>query len=295
MSQYPINTADGLYEAVNYLASGPSGLGQNFAGFSDYTDSYLTGNFRKPFSQKTPANIDVGPILCSSAVQLDDKTFQYNFASAQPSPPFSLGNNISGSGWSNGFYNGGQGVVGVVKSTTTYIIFQTVSSYPGIGDDTGGGYVSFNVTNPVGTAVGDRLSNSTDCNARVTVTGGTDRVFIGSQLTNTLSYTCTTTSDLNYKVQVNRYKAFLNNDPVNPDFLFLFDKTVFEKSYSYTGLSGTGTLPETETIFSTVIDQPVSSYYWYILELQFNADAGDISVTEAKLGLRSLSAQVVKQ
>jgi hypothetical protein len=36
MAQFPINTTQGIYEAVNYLASGPSGLGQDFAGFSSY-------------------------------------------------------------------------------------------------------------------------------------------------------------------------------------------------------------------------------------------------------------------
>mgnify|MGYP003347452436 CR=1 FL=1 len=36
MSHYPIVTPQGVYEAVNYLASGPSGLGQSFQGFSSY-------------------------------------------------------------------------------------------------------------------------------------------------------------------------------------------------------------------------------------------------------------------
>jgi hypothetical protein len=295
MSQFPINSPEGLYEAVNYLASGPQGTGQNFQGFSSFREAFLTGNYRKPFAQTAPAKVYVAPILCSSATQLGDKTFKYTFATPQAMPPFALGNNISGDGWTNGFYNGGQGVVGVVEVTTTYVIFQTVSAYPGTGDDFTGGYVTFSVTNPVGTTPGDELSNSTDCNARVIVTGGTDRVFIGAQVTNTISYTCSTTSDLTYKVQVNRYKGFINNDPVNPDYLFQFDDTVFEKKYVFTGLSGTGSLAEIDTIFSTIIDQPLPAYYWYILELQFIADAGDINVTECDLNLRSLSAQVVKQ
>ena len=33
MSQYPIVNRDDLIDGVNYLLSGPSGLGQNFQGF----------------------------------------------------------------------------------------------------------------------------------------------------------------------------------------------------------------------------------------------------------------------
>lgn len=288
MSQFPINTPDALYEAVNYLASGPQGLGQNFAGFSDYTNSYLTGNYRRPYSQKTSANLFVAPIACSSAVQLADSTFQYNFTTTQPSPPFANGNNIAGDGWTEGFYNGGQGVIGVIKCTTDYVIFQTTGRYPGIGDDLSGGTVYLDNMN---------LAISTDCNARVTVAGGTDRVFIGSQLSNTISYQNSgAASDLTYLVQVNRYTAFLNNDPINPDYLFSDRTTIFEKSYTYTGLTGSGTLPEVETIFSTIIDEPDPNYYWYILEVEFDVDgASSLKVDTCVLGLRSLSAQVVKQ
>jgi hypothetical protein len=34
MSQYPVDSTDGVLEAVNYLLSGPTGLGQNFEGVS---------------------------------------------------------------------------------------------------------------------------------------------------------------------------------------------------------------------------------------------------------------------
>ena len=121
MSKFPVESQDteGIRDAVNYLLSGPGGLGQNFQGFSAYTPAWLTGNFRIPYSQTSAAQLYVAPIACSSAVQLDNRTFQYNFASAQPSPPFALGNNISGAGWSNGFYNGGSGPIGVIICTTT--------------------------------------------------------------------------------------------------------------------------------------------------------------------------------
>ena len=48
MAQYPVEDTAGLFEAVNYLLSGPSGLGQNFQGFSSYQPAYVTGTFRQP-------------------------------------------------------------------------------------------------------------------------------------------------------------------------------------------------------------------------------------------------------
>lgn len=62
MSQFPLvyNSQDsnGVVDAVNYVLSGPSGLGQNFAGVSSYNFTFLTGNGRSPFvvaSQSTNA------------------------------------------------------------------------------------------------------------------------------------------------------------------------------------------------------------------------------------------------
>jgi hypothetical protein len=271
MSKYPVEVSDneGVIDAINYLLSGPSGLGQFFKGFSSYTDAYLTGNFRLPYSQVTPAAMYVAPINCSSAEQLDDRTFKYNFSVAQPSPPFALGNNIRGQGWTNGFYNGGVGTIGVAECTTTYVIFRTGFSYPGIGDDLAGGQVYWN-------AAGEGLM-STDCNARVIVSGATDRVFISAQINNLISYITTISSNLTYTVSVDRYYAERNNDPINPEFVFSFDKTISQKTYNLTGITGTGSLPEIETIFTTVIDDPEPRFYWYILQVLF-VDPGAGSV-----------------
>lgn len=289
MSKFPVEVSDdeGVIDAVNYLLSGPQGLGQFFKGFSSYTDAYLTGNYRIPFTQSTQANLYVAPINCSSAVQLDDRTFQYNFTTPQAVPPFALGNNISGQGWTTNFYNGGSGPIGVVKCTTTYVIIRTNRYYPGIGDDLTGGQVYWNAT--------DATEISTDCNARVVVTGATDRVFISAQLNNLITYTTSTTSNITYTVMVNRYIAEPNSDPINPDFVFGLDKTISQKVYNLTGITGSGTLPEIETIFSTVIDNPDPKYYWYILELRIETTAGDFQATDCKFNLRSLSAQVVKE
>jgi hypothetical protein len=119
-------------------------------------------------------------------------------------------------------------------------------------------------------------------------------VFISGQLNSIISYESTTGGDLSYVVQINRYVGFPNNDPVNPDFLFDFDKTVASKTYSFPGLTGSAALPDVETVFSTVLDTPSPDYYWYILEVEYST-TGDLVITQAENNLRSLSAQVVKQ
>ena len=52
--------------------------------------------------------------------------------------------------------------------------------------------------------------------------------------------------------------------------------------------------PEIETIFVSVIDNPVIGYYWYILEVEFTAQTGTPTVAAAQLTQRSFTAQVVK-
>jgi len=287
MAKFPVEITDneGVIEAVNYLLSGPAGLGQNFAGFSSYTPGYLTGNFRVPYSQTTVAQLYVPNIDLSQSEMLDGRTWKFTFAAEQATAPFALGNGIVVKGVDNSWYNDTYGIIGVTECTTKYVIVRTPNSYDIVAASPGG-----YVYNTSGTSV-----LSTDANARVTVTGGTDRVFTSAQIDNVISYDLTSGSTLTYTVELNRYYGQPNNDPVNPDFVFNFSGTVAQKVYTYTGLSGSGTLPEQETIFTAFFDEPDIGYYWYILEVGFKFTTGTGQVTTSKFGLRSLSAQVVKQ
>ena len=274
-----------LHAGWRPAASGPAGLGQNFAGFSSYQPAYLTGNFRIPFTQPTPANLYVPSIPLGVSEMLDGRTWKFNFASTQASVPFSPGNIVTVTGVAESFYDGTYSPIGVVECTVDYVITRTNNTYD-ILPPSSGGSVYLNISG----------YNSTDANARVTVTGGTDRVFIGAQLDNLISYTVPTGSgDLNYTVAVNRYKGEINNDPINPDYVFVLDGTVALRTYSNTGLSGTGTLPLVDTVFASILDQPAPAYYWYILEVQFVSPSDLVQITSSEFGLRSLSAQVVKQ
>lgn len=385
MAKFPVEISDteGIVDAVNNLLSGPSGLGQNFAGYSSYTPAYLTGNYRTPFTWQSFRSLYVAPISLATSEFVDSRTLKFTFASAQPLAPFRPGNQINISDVTDGNSNPSEytysGIKAVLGSDTTYtgispttltgtgsglIVDVTLSSSGAVAYDGNNTSIAIN-TNGGNYAVGDtllilgtdlggispandltltvvhtsgawydgyyttigvvsctttecfvRLSKdyaiepigyggtiglntmdtalSTDCNARVTVTGGTDRVFISGQLDQTVSYEVTSgTQDLTVFIQVNRYAGFLNDDPVNPDYLFNLDGTVAEKEYTFTGLSGIGTLPLIETVYSTLLDTPNPGYYWYILEVTYTGT--DIFVTDSKFGLRSLSTQVVKQ
>lgn len=361
MAKFPVELKDdeGQRDAINYLLSGPAGLGQNFAGFSSSTPAYLTANYRVPFTQPVtiyklcsglsgfsilnvhpnasgliagmtvigddiPAGttiVSIGapssgytPVTLSAACtgdfsnanvgftptavrnlyvpafaldtseMLDTRTLKFTFLAAQPTPPFVQGNPVVISGVADSWYDDTYGTIGVVECTTTYCTVRLRKDYALRPASTGGtiGLTAMNA------------DTSTDCNARVTVTGGTDRVFISGQLDQTVNYeVLSAPQDLAVKTKINRYVGFINEDPVNPDYLFILDGTVVVKEYTFTGLTGTGTLPLIETVYSTILDTPAPGYYWYILEVSY--EGTDIEVTSVDFGLRSLSAQVVKQ
>ena len=196
---------------------------------------------------------------------------------------------IDVSGTSDSWYNDSYGPIGVTECTPDYVTVVTRSPLA-LNPPATGGTVQYSL---IVSLANNPSFNSTDCNAKVTVTGGTDRVFISAQLNSFISYEGS--GDLTYTVAVNRYKGFINNDPVNPEYRFLFDQTISQKVYNLTGLSGPATLPDIETIFTTIIDEPDPAFYWYILEVAYASDDVGLNVVSNEFDLRSLSAQVVKQ
>jgi hypothetical protein len=129
---------------------------------------------------------------------------------------------------------------------------------------------------------------STDCNAKIQIQGATDRVFISAQLNALMNYVATYDSVLEYTVSVNRYSGYPNNNPVNPDYFFLFDKTIATRTYRLRCPAGTDSVPPTppvsdylidapyiDTVFASAIDNPGLGYYWYILEVAFAVNSGE--------------------
>jgi len=310
MSQYPVNTEQGLYDAVNYLASGPSGLGQNFAGFSSYTPSYVRGTFRQPFTVATTATTSppkwyIAPITVTGATILGNATgtntstnYQISFT-PQATIPFAAGDSANPEGIVDTLYGSGSnfnGTATILSGTTSTVIFQTNSSYDFGTYVSGGTITKNNINNFV----------STDCNARVVVTGPTDRVFISSQLSLNFTYSCTTSSAFDLVVAINRYVP-TSNAPLaqGTDYAFVFDQTISQTVTHYsTSTAGTFSVNGGQNIFTTVLDQPSYGYYWYICEISFNTIVpgttsthytGNAEPGTFTVGLRSLTAQVVKQ
>tara|TARA_R110002126_G_scaffold243517_3_gene386928 strand:- start:1222 stop:2106 length:885 start_codon:yes stop_codon:yes gene_type:complete len=291
---YPVTgTMSGVLEGLNYVLSGPGGLGQNFAGFSAYEPAYMTGNFRTPYSQLTPAKLYVAPISLSNAQQIDARTIKYTFTTVQATPPFSLGNGLTVTGITPAAYNSvnlrnaGYSInqIGVIECTTAYVVVRTVADITtALGTYTSGGSITFSNMNNY---------TSTDCDVRATIQGAQERVFISAQANQRISYTATTTSAVNIYVEISRYRAEKNYDPTNPDFVYEGPETISSKVYAFTGVTGSG-LYDLETIFTSVIDDPQPGLYRYILEVYFERLSGDIEVTQNEMRLRSLTGQVVK-
>ena len=299
MAKFPVDYDDpvGEVDAINYLLSGPSASGQNLAGFNGNGANLqydLTGNYRPPFTQISLSDphvpdvyIYVAPIALSTSEMLDGRTFKFTFAAAQGTAPFIIGQPVSIDGVADDFYNGGYGPIGVAECTTTYVILRTGNTYAIEAPSTGG------------TAGLNSMSTiiSTDCNAKVTVTGGTDRVLVTAQLNNEIFRAPGSPGSYYYNVYINRYKAIPTNDPTNPDFRFIPDGDNYTIAFKQILITSDGTYgsDQVETIFVSILDAPKPAYYWYIMEVEFVDNAGGQIVTSNILTQRSFTAQVVKQ
>jgi hypothetical protein len=298
---YPVtsNTSE-IVDGLNQALAGPSGLGQGFDSFNSNGLSQfdLTGNFRQPYtllnfgSPHVPiVSLYVAPISLSTAEMLDERTWKFTFTTPLVGQePFVSGQPITVSGVADPYYNGTYAPIGVVECTLTYVIARTSDSYPIVASSTGG---TVELTSM------DYLT-STDCLARATVIGNQQSVIISSQLNAELFADPAYVGSYYYKVSINRYVAIPNNDPTNPDFVFVIDNepgrppsTLAYKEYLIptTIVSHTH---EQETIFTSIIDAPGVGYYQYILEVEFSDNSGGNIVTNAILTQRSFSAQVFK-
>ena len=297
MSQFPIEIGDdaATNEAVNYLLSGPAGLGQNFQGFSAYLPAYVRPSGRQPWD--LPVTVGDPPTAqpLNPSIYLD---IPINNITASPNPgqeivltfntplataPFQYGDSVDLAGVTPSFYND---AYTVFSCTTNDVTLFTAGTY------TWPAYVS---NGSVGRNYMN-YPNSTDCNARVTVTGPTDQVFVSAQLDLSYEYECFNNISYDVVVRISRGKGFPDTTPGSNDYLFADFITISEKTFTKTVTVGSGT-DTLEAIFTTVLDGPNLDfgYYWYILEVEFVALITDVTIGRATTGLRSLTAQVIKQ
>jgi hypothetical protein len=249
MAKYPVENsdADGIADGVNYVLSGPSGLGQYNAGFNSSTPAYITGNFRIPYSNPNFARTYVAPIALSTSEWLDDYTWKYTFATPEPVPPFALGNNITVDGVTPSDYDGFFGRIGVVFCDENYVIARAGSPYPNPGVVGTGGSVSLEVIYFDFPTTGDGTVISTDCNGIITIVGPEDFVNLSAQITKENAVGIYgrvvepgSNGNFGFAVQLNRYKAFNNGTAANPQYLYDFDATVAERTQTLFLTGGVG-------------------------------------------------------
>jgi hypothetical protein len=274
ISKYPLDTGDteGITEAVNYLLSGPAGLGQNFEGFSAYIPAYVRPSNRQPWSVDLTSGLNTSIYLALpiSDIQpvgpLPSALITVTFASAQPTPPFQFGDrvdifNVTEAGTGDTSLNGSSDVV--YSCTTTEVIV----GYNGAFDEQ-----DWDVYISGGTIGRDYLNVDleTDCNARVTVSGATQQVFVSAQINLAWTYTCSVASTYNVSVRIFRLEGAPSDTPGSTEYIFSNDTLVSKKDNSFAVTVGSGT-QTLENIFSTVLDGPnlPFKYYWYILEVYF--------------------------
>jgi hypothetical protein len=300
MAQYPIESGDqaAISEGLNYLLSGPAGLGQNFEGFSAYLPAYIRPSTRQPWDLPIDSTLNPSVYL---AIPINNITVPVNpgrqivltFATAQATAPFEYGDRLQiigsvAAGGDPDFFNGGYTVF---SSTTTQVTLFTSGTF------TWPAYVSGGT---VGRNYLDGTPMDTECNARVTVSGPTDQVFVSAQLDLAWEYDCTTATDYNVVIAITRLRGFPTDTPGSNDYLFKDTVLVSEKSFAQSVTTGTGT-QSLEAVFTTVLDGPNLDfgYYWYILTVLFEMPEVEppfsTTIGRATTRLRSLTAQVIKQ
>ena len=273
ISKYPIETGDteGIADAVNYLLSGPAGLGQNFDGFSDYSPLVIRPTFARPFTLPATTTLDASWYLrlaATSAVPTPSNPTQFITIgfSGYTDAPFQFGDSLTLSGFVCGgvdpdFWNDSYFVYSCTASTVTL-------------------YTQGTYTWPAVTTLGEinrayiNTAISTDCIGQVVVNSTTQRNFITAQVD--FTYTTDTETapplpayytetDFDIVIQVNRYTVGRN---ANGNQVFSYQTTVSQKILSETPTSPT--FGEASAVFTTVIDQELNyGSYAYILEIAF--------------------------
>lgn len=272
MPQYPIEDTAGLYEGINYVLSGPAGLGQNFQGFSAYEKAYLRPTFRAPFTvagDSTLQNQLVLTVPCSNADPYPSDptpTIEVTFTSAFTDPPFQQGDRLTLSGWTPSYFDDRYTVLSCSNASV-------ILNYNGTSYSWGNSTVGGNITR-------DRMNTglSADNNARVTIYGPTDKAFISCQNNFNVEYSVTGNSGASLQV-VSTVERWVGS-PVNSsqqegatDYLFSFQDTVSKEIFTIDNITANGNA-NVNSLFTTVIDQPNYGYYWYFNNLYFNNVGG---------------------
>ena len=369
--KFPIDAEDsqGIKDAINYLLSGPSALGQNFQGMSqvgqvpgeDLSDrlTYFTGNLGAAVSSipYEPDNRPIWstpyPITVDSMIPIDitgttdlitiQVTFDPLYETLTPLVATSLTEytaqnlifTVTGAGPWSGTYQIISAIFTGGSSSELTCRQEIPAAWP-VTVYPGGGIMTWNFTND---------NRPTDCQAVVTVTGPSDRVFISNQTTYGvlqsgtwqspgLSWLADDIGDFDtipaWNFQINRYRAVstttltdgyilpgvetftdgyglsvITRPRVYQGYIWQLDETILSVPVPISNSSlvtpGSGEVNPGLVLFTNVIDNPGTGYWWYVLEIEFNENGvytgeGRIwPISVVPNGLRSFTAQVIKQ
>lgn len=291
MAVYPIEIGDnqGIADVVNYVASGPSGLGQYNVGFNKSTQGYVTGNYRVPYNSDSIVLMYRDPIPLSTSEWLDDYTWKYTFATPTPVPFFSIGNNITITGVTPSDYDGTFGRIGVVFCDENYVIARSPTPYPNPGVVGTGGTVSLAaVAYDFPGVLDDPILISTDCNGILSVVGPEDFVNLSAMVNceNNLGIAIDVFEPgINFGVmevstQLNRYKAFNSGTASNPEYFYEFDATVAEQRKSVPLGNGIGYVISLSIDASsgTKVDTTPSGFYTTLAPFQISTTGSGVNL-----------------
>jgi hypothetical protein len=310
MSQFPVSTQDGVYQSLNYLLSGPSNSGQSIRGTSNNVATPLSENI---VDQTTGQIVNSSPIVTNflqpyltdlqSRVGVTGGTDRV-LLSAQLNNTYTYTTTADCTLQYTVFINRYRAQQNTNTTYNDFLFFfdATVASqeYTSSLSTTDGGLLTVTAT---GTKIAYTAPTSGSFYPAV------DAVFVGVN--------ATTGTGLNANIQVEiAYGAAGSYNNTNTKVtvnaageLWTVGDTIVIDGADLGGVSGVNDLTLTvtgtsfgsgpsvtqETIFTNVVDEPGLGFYLYAVEVQWYALTGAINIDTSSLGVRSLSAQVLKQ
>ena len=310
MSQFPVSTQDGVYQSLNYLLSGPSNSGQSIRGSSsnvatplseDIVDqttgqivnsSPIVTNFLQPYLTDLQSRVGVtgGTDRVLLSAQLNN-TYTYT-TTADCTLQYTVFINR---------YRAQQ------NNSTTYNDFlfffdATVASqeYTSSLSTTDGGLISV-------TASGTKIAYTQPTSG--SLFPAVDTVFVGVNAATGTGLSANIQVEIAYGAAGSYTDANTKVTVIAAGELWTVGDTIVIDGADLGGVSGVNDLTLTvtgtsfgsgpsvtqETIFTNVVDEPGLGFYLYAVEVQWYALTGVIDIDSSSLGVRSLSAQVLKQ
>jgi hypothetical protein len=310
MSQFPVSTQDGVYQSLNYLLSGPSNSGQSIRGSSSNVATALSENI---VDQTTGQIVNSSPIVTNflqpyltdlqSRVGVTGGTDRV-LLSAQLNNTYTYTTTADCTLQYTVFINRYRAQQNTNTTYDDFLFFfdKTVASQA---------YTSTLLTSQDGlvavTATGTKIAYTQPASGSLVLP--VDQTLTGVNATTGTGVDAV----INVKIAYGTAGSYNNTNTeitvISPGANWSIGDTIVipgaslggatpanNLTLTVTGTSfGSGPSVTQETIFTNVVDEPGLGFYLYAVEVQWYALTGAIDIDTSSLGVRSLSAQVLKQ